>query len=58
MSKIEKLQFDIAKYNRLAEVGVAIYKYNMVGEFMHNAMFYSHKSDKLQIELNQIIGGC
>ena len=55
MSKFDKLQFDIAKYNRLADIGVSIYSYNMVGEFMHNAMFYKHKAERLKVDLNVLI---
>jgi len=55
MSKVEKLQFDIAKYNRLADIGVSIYNYNMIGEFLHNAMFYSHKAERLTQELDILI---
>ena len=55
MSKIQKLQFDIAKYNRLADIGTEIYKYNMVGEFIHNAIFYKHKAEKLKVDLNVLI---
>jgi len=52
MSKVDKLQFDIAKYNRLADIGVSIYKYNMVGEFIHNAIFYKHKAERLKVDLD------
>jgi len=55
MSKIQKLQFDIAKYNRLADIGTEIYKYNMVGEFIHNAIFYKHKAERLKVDLNVLI---
>ena len=51
MSKIQKLQFDIAKYNRLAEIGMMIYKSSMVGEFLHNSIFYMHKVERLERDL-------
>ena len=55
MSKVEKLQLDIANCNRLAEIGVAIYNYNMVGEFMHNAIFYEHRAERLTRDLEVLV---
>ena len=55
MSKIDKLQFDIAKYNRLATIGTEIYKYNMIGEFLHNAIFYKHKAERLKQDLEILV---
>ena len=52
MSKVEKLQFDIAKYNKLADIGMEIYSYNKVGEFLHNAIFYGHKTQRLLQDLD------
>lgn len=50
---IEELELGIIKYNRLADIGAEIYRYNGVGEFMHNSIFYNHMAHKLEKLLNE-----
>ena len=44
----EEIEYQISKYEKLIDIGIAIYKYNGRGEFMHNAMFYKYKLKQLR----------
>ena len=56
MNRIQEIQNEITKLEKLSEIGIEIYNSNNDLDFLHDAVFHSSKAGKLKRVLKEEYG--